>query len=155
MHANADLLQRLFSSLNEHNHQSMSFCYHPDAGFRDIAFDLQGRKQIHAMWHMICEGDIRAEFEVVHAEEASGHVKLIDDYTFSATGRRVHNAIDSQFRFRDGLIVEHHDFCDARVWAAMALGGVSGFLAGRFHFLRSYKAREMLQAFNANHPEDI
>jgi hypothetical protein len=61
MHANVVLLQKLFTSLNEHNHQAMADCYHAEAAFRDIAFDLRSKEQIHAMWQMICEG--RAIFE--------------------------------------------------------------------------------------------
>jgi ketosteroid isomerase-like protein len=153
MHSNADLLKRLYSSLDRHDHQAMAKCYHPDARFRDIAFDLRGRKQIHAMWHMISRTDIAATFDVVHADGSAGRVNLRDNYTFSDTGRRVHNVIDSHFRFRDGLIVDHQDFCDARVWAAMALGGASGFLAGRLRILRASKAKAMLRAFIAEHPE--
>jgi ketosteroid isomerase-like protein len=151
-HANADLLQRLFTSLNQHDHQAMADCYHADATFSDIAFDLRGSKPIHAMWHMICETDIRASFHLLEVDDRVGHVNLIDDYTFSSTGRAVYNVIDSHFRLRDGLIIEHQDSCDARIWAAMALGGVSGFLAGRLRFLRSFKARRLLQEFIENHP---
>src|SRR3954462_407066 len=124
MHPNAALLDRLFTALDRHDHATMTACYHLDATFRDIAFDLHGRKEIHAMWHMICEGDIRATFDVVHADDNTAEVNLIDDYTFSSTGRKVHNVIQSRFQFQDGVIIEHHDFCDPRAWAAMALGGV-------------------------------
>ena len=153
MHANGVLLQHLFSGLNQHDARAMADCYHPEASFRDIAFDLHGRRQIQAMWEMVCNGDIRATFDIVHADDETGQVNLIDDYTFSSTGRRVHNVIDSRFRFRDGLILRHEDSCDSQAWAAMALGGLSGFLAGRFHFLRSSKARKKLRDFVAQRPE--
>ena len=145
MNCNAELLHRIFSNLNRHDHQEMANCYHPHAAFHDIAFDLRGKNQIHSMWRMICAGDIRATFEVVQASEQEGLVRLVDEYTFSETGRRVCNPVESRFRFRDGLIVEQRDSCDARAWATMALGGLSGFLAGRFRFLRSWKARSMLR----------
>jgi ketosteroid isomerase-like protein len=141
MHANAILLQRLFTSLNRHDYQAMADCYHPDATFQDIAFDLKGKNQIRAMWQMICSGDIKTTFEVVQADDRDGLVKLIDEYTFTETGRRVRNPIESAFHFRDGLIVEHRDSCDPKSWAAAALGGVAGFLAGRLRFLRASKAR--------------
>ncbi len=158
MHTNAVLLQRLFSSLNHHNHEAMAACYHSKASFIDIAFDLRGKQQIHAMWHMICQpddhpSDIRAMFHVIHADDRSGWVNLIDEYTFRETGRRVTNVIDSHFSLEDGFIVKQHDFCDPQAWAAMALGGIPGFLATRLHSLRSRKARQMLYKFVDNHPE--
>jgi ketosteroid isomerase-like protein len=153
MHPNARLLQRLFTALNEHDHKQMAKCYHPMATFHDIAFDLKGKKQIHAMWHMICSGDIRATFEVVRADDREGVVRVVDEYTFSDTKRPVRNSIESLFHFRDGLIADQGDSCDPRSWAAMALGGARGFLAGRFRFLRSRTAKQKLATFIHNHPE--
>lgn len=157
MHATAILLQRLFS-LNQHDHKAMAGCHHLNAKFTDIAFDLRSKKQIHAMWHMICrpeghEGDIAAMFHVVHADDRRGWVNLVDDYTFSSTGRKIINVIDSHFCFENGLIIEQRDFCDPHAWAAMALGGVGGFLASRSHFLRSFKARQRLHKFVEEHSE--
>ena len=158
MHPNAVLLQRLFSSLNQHDHKTMAACYHSQATFTDIAFDLRGRQQIHAMWHMICQpgdhtSDIQAMFNVIHADDQRGWVNLVDDYTFSPTGRKVTNVIDSHFCFEDGLVAKQHDFCDPRAWASMAVGSLSGLLAGQFHFLRSFKARQMLDKFVESHSE--
>jgi ketosteroid isomerase-like protein len=147
MHTNEKLLHQLYDSLNRHDYQAMANCYHPAATFHDIAFHLNGKDQIRAMWQMICTGDIRSTFEVVRADDTAGVVKLIDEYTFTDTGRRVRNPIVSRFRFRDGLIIDHRDSCDARAWAAAAVGGIGGFLAGRFRFLRARKAWSKLQPF--------
>jgi limonene-1,2-epoxide hydrolase len=158
MDSNICLLQRLFTSLNEHDPLGMSECYHPKAAFSDIAFDLHGREEIGAMWRMICVGDITAAFDIIRVDGNAAQVRLVDDYTFvktpgsSSKGRRVHNIIDSHFRFEQGMIIEHRDYCDPRIWAAMALGGITGFLAGRIHYLRSYSARRMLQRFNESRP---
>jgi hypothetical protein len=148
-HANATLLRQLYSSLNLHQPRVMSECYHEQATFHDIAFDLEGREEISAMWQMICRGDIRATFEVLSADANAGVVRLVDEYTFTDTGRRVRNEIESRFRFRDGLIIEHCDSCDPKAWADAALGGVTGFFAGRFRFLRAWKARGKLRRFRA------
>ena len=147
MHDNARLLHQLYESLNSHDYKSMAECYHPAATFRDIAFDLRGKEQIAALWRMICSGDIRTRFEVVRADEAAGAAKVVDEYTFTDTRRRVRNEIVSRFRFRDGLIVEHLDSCDARAWAGQALGGLAGFVAGRVRFVRARKARAKLRKF--------
>lgn len=159
MHPNLALLNRLFTALDRHDHAAMAACYHPNATFHDIAFDLRGRDEIHRMWEMICAGDIHARFEVLHVDDRSGHVDLVDTYTFGRStnppkpGRPVRNVIDAKFRFQDGLIIEHRDACDAREWASQAIGGPAGFLAGRLRFLRSRKARQKLDAFARSHSQ--
>jgi ketosteroid isomerase-like protein len=159
MHDNRELVNRLYTALDAHDHQAMAECYAPDAHFRDIAFDLAGRERIHAMWRMICSGDIRASFTIIQADERAGRVALVDSYTFGASrdparpGRRVRNEIISRFTFGDGLIISHEDECDARAWATAALGsGVAGFLAGHIRWIRSCKARQKLAAFEKRHP---
>jgi hypothetical protein len=155
MHANGALLQRLFTALDDHDHPTMADCYHPAATFRDIAFDLSGQREIHAMWHMICENtDIRATFEVLHADDLEGRVALVDHYTFTDTALKVRNVIDSRFRFTNGVIVQHQDHCDPRAWAGMAFhGGVRAFLAGNFRIVRSLAARRKLTEFHHAHPK--
>lgn len=155
MHTNGVLLQRLFTALNQHDHTTMASCYHPEATFRDIAFDLTNSKSIQDMWNMICKcSDIEATFEIIDVDYLDGRVKLVADYTYKDTRRRVHNVIDSRFRFQDGLIIEHRDSCDACVWAAMAFGcGLRGFVAARSRMARSWVANKKLKKFIQSHYE--
>jgi hypothetical protein len=153
MHHNAQLLEKLFTSLDKHDHPAMADCYYSGATFKDIAFHLRNKKQIHAMWHMICEGDIRATAKVIHADDQAGQVELVGVYTFRETGNKVRNEIISHFKFRNGLIVEHDDSCDARKWADQAFKGPKGFLVGRSRSLRSLAARNKLTAFIEKHAE--
>ena len=87
MHPHATLLEKLYTSSDGKDHQGMASCYHPEASFDDIAFNLRGKKQIHAMWHMVAETDLRASFKVLQADGQTGTVDLIDDYTFRDTGQ--------------------------------------------------------------------
>lgn len=153
MLAHEELLTRLFQYLNNHDVEGMAACYHEDARFRDIAFTLEGRRQIHAMWDMICsvndegvESDIVVTVEELNANDSSGHAVIVDDYTFRDTKRKVLNRIESRFQFRDGLIYRHDDACDAVCWARQAFGGVSGFVAGHVGFVRRSKAMSKLKA---------
>ena len=152
MHPHETLLRSLFSALGRRDAQAMADCYHPDATFQDIAFDLRGKKDISDMWRMICSGDIRATVETVRADDREGYVKVVDEYTFTDTGRRVRNVIESRFRFADHLIIEQRDTCDPHAWAAMAIGGFGGFVAGRVGLLRQRKAQRKLNAFVKTHP---
>lgn len=153
MHPHGALIETLYTCLDRKDHRGMADCYHPDATFEDIAFSLSGRKRIQAMWHLIAETDLRATFRVLHADDATAVAELVDEYTFRATGRRVRNEIRSNFRFRDGHIIEHRDTCDALRWGVQALGPVKGVLSWILPFTRRAKARKTLDAFLANHPE--
>lgn len=154
MHPNHAFLNRLFTALDRHDHAAVATCYAPDAHFRDIAFDLRGREQIHGMWRMICSGDIKLTFQILHADDQDGSARLVETYTFGASsdsvrpGRRVRNEISSRFAFADGLIARQDDDCDPRQWARQALGnGINGFLAGRVRLLRSRVAKSKLDKF--------
>jgi ketosteroid isomerase-like protein len=147
-HANALLLRRLFTALQDRNHDTMAECYAPSARFHDIAFDLHDRREIHAMWRMICATTaVTVTIEGIEADERGGVARVVDRYTFSDTGNPVVNKIESRFRFQDGRILEHHDDCDARSWARQAIGGPAGWLAGRFRPLRAWKAGRKLRPY--------
>lgn len=153
MDPNSSLIHRLYTCLQAKDHQGMASCYHPQATFQDIAFDLKGRNRIHAMWHMISETDLKATFDVLQADERRGTANLIDDYTFRETGRRVHNVIRSEFQFQDGLILHHRDSCSALKWGVQALGPILGVVTWIIPPLRRSKATRKLENFIKEHPE--
>ena len=143
----AKLVEQLYSSLNRHDYRAMANCYHEAAGFRDIAFDLKGRDQISAMWQMICSGEYPLDIEIVRADEASAVANLVDEYTFTDTGRRVRNPIEPDSGSRTGSSSTTRTPAIPGVWAAAAVGGIGGFLAGRLRFVRAWKARAKLRRF--------
>lgn len=49
MDAHKQLIEQLLSAYKSLDHNAMAECYHDSARFSDIAFRLNGRKQIHAM----------------------------------------------------------------------------------------------------------
>jgi hypothetical protein len=129
----------------------MAACYAPDATFSDPVFqDLEG-DEVTAMWRMLCERgtDLEIAHGEVEAEGDRGSAHWDAEYTFSATGRWVHNSIDARFRFRHGLIEEHVDRFDLWSWARQALGPV-GLLLGWTPALQRRiraQANENLRAF--------
>jgi hypothetical protein len=68
-------------------------------------------------------------------------------YTFSDTRRLVRNEIQSRFTFQDGRISTQQDDCDPKKWAAMAIGGIKGFVAGRSENRRRKTAQEKLDRY--------
>ena len=150
---NEALIDRFYSAFARRDHETMAACYAQDATFTDPVFqDLRG-EEVRAMWRMLCERgiDLRLEHSEVRADEDRGSAHWAADYTFSGTGRPVHNEIDAGFRFADGLIVEHVDSFDLWRWARQALGPI-GLVAGWAPPLQNRiraQARENLRAFMA------
>jgi hypothetical protein len=138
MHPNGQLLQGFYQAFARRDHATMAACYHAEANFTDEVFDLHGA-EIGAMWRMLClrGKDLRVEFGSVQADAAQGSAHWEAWYSFSATGRQVHNVIEARFEFRDGLILRHVDRFDFYRWSRQALGmpglllGWSGMLRGK------------------------
>lgn len=122
--ANDALIVRLYGALGRGDGEEMAACYHQDARFSDPAFGELRGAEVGRMWRMLTEQATALEVELVEheADESAGSARWIARYPFSDTGRRVVNDVRADFRFRDGLIVEHDDRFDLRRWAAQALG---------------------------------
>jgi hypothetical protein len=160
-HPNALLIEQLFAALNRHDAAAMAKCYCDDGViFEDIAFHIENKLRLDAMWRMICEGEsgIQVTVKTIVADERHGEARIIDTYQFGKAtkkgkpGRPVVNEITSRFWFRGGLIERQVDWCDSRAWARQAIGGVLGWVAGRSHWLRARSADRKLDAFLLEHP---
>ena len=109
----------------------MQDCYHDDIIFNDPVFSNLKGKEAKAMWHMLVNSgkDLTLLFTAVKADERIGSCSWEAFYTFSRTGRKVHNVIEAKFEFKDGKIFRHTDSFDLWKWTRMALG-ISGMLLG-------------------------
>ena len=132
-------IETLYAAFARLDSDAMAACYAENARFDDEAFSLYGRREIGAMWRMLCEA-VKAKgrdvwkLEVSAITDSSAHWEPY--YRFSATGRMVHNIIDAQFEFDGaGLIVRHKDSFDFWRWSRQALGA-PGLLLGWTPFLR-------------------
>ena len=134
--SNRTLIERFYRAFATRDAATMATCYRSDATFRDPAFTLAGR-DIGRMWTMLCArgADLRIEFANVTAQADRGGADWQAWYTFSGTGRPVHNIIHADFRFADGLIAEHVDTFDFWRWSRQALGA-PGWLLGWSPFLQ-------------------
>jgi ketosteroid isomerase-like protein len=131
MNDNDATIRRFYEAFQKRDAAAMVACYAPDVHFSDPVFpDLRG-PQAGMMWKMLCERgkDLRLEFRDVRADETMGSAHWEAWYTFSATGRKVHNVIDASFEFRDGRIARHVDRFDLYRWSRQALGP-AGLLLG-------------------------
>jgi ketosteroid isomerase-like protein len=136
VHANARLIDGFYQAFARRDAAAMAACYAPDARFADPVFTLAGA-EIGAMWDMLCARgkDLQLDWRDVRADDTSGSAHWVPRYTFSGTGRMVHNIIDSSFTLRDGRIVAHQDRFDLWRWSRMALG-TKGVLLGWTPFVQ-------------------
>jgi len=102
MHSNAELIEKFYRAFQKRDAAAMASCYHAQVQFSDPVFtDLKGA-HAGAMWRMLAERgtDLRIEFRNVRADERTGTAHWEAWYTFSGTGRKVHNIIDASFEFK-------------------------------------------------------
>ena len=123
VHPNAKLIESLYAAFRARDAKAMAACYHPDATFRDPVFEVSG-PEVAQMWSMLCDRgrDLELEWRDVRADDREGVAHWEPRYTFSVTGRPVHNRIDARFTFRDGRIAQHVDSFSLWRWSRMALG---------------------------------
>ncbi len=131
MHPNEQLLRDFYAAFARRDPDAMAAMYAADATFHDPVFqDLSGAR-IGAMWRMLAgrAADLRVESSAFTASDTTGSAHWGAWYTFSATGRPVHNVIDAEFAFAGGRITRHVDRFDLYRWSRQALGA-RGVLLG-------------------------
>ena len=153
MHPNAELVLRFYQAFNRRDAAAMGACYTRDVQFEDPAFGVLHGDEVPGMWRMLCERalDLQVTVTDIEANDDHGSARWEALYTFTQTGRRVHNVIEAEFAFRQGRISAHHDRFDFWRWSRQALGA-PGLLLGWSGFLRDKvrtQARANLQRYLA------
>ncbi|MEZ4904455.1 MAG: nuclear transport factor 2 family protein [Spirosomataceae bacterium] len=135
MHENKALIERFYTAFQQKDARTMQECYHPEVRFSDPAFPKLKGAEAGLMWEMLLSRskDLSITFGNVQADETRGSCDWEATYTFTSTGRLVHNVIHAEFLFRDGLIARHDDTFSFYQWASQALG-IMGKLMGWSRF---------------------
>ena len=138
MSQHIELVKQFYTAFQHKDAATMASLYHPDASFQDEVFTLKG-EDIGHMWTMLCARgkDMTMTFRDVTSSapnQVTCHWEPI--YTFSGTGRKVHNRIDTVMEFKDGKIWKQRDTFNFWSWASQALG-LPGMLLGWTPFLKA------------------
>ena len=146
-----EIIIKFYKDFQGLNFRGMQEAYHPDAEFSDPAFGTLSSKEVKAMWEMLLNRstDLKISFSKVQSSGDGGKCHWEAWYTFSKTGRLVHNIIDAVFEFKDGMIYRHHDSFDFWRWSRQALG-TNGLVLGWTPWLQNKvrnSARKSLMAF--------
>ena len=151
---NESVALHFWRSLEARDADEMAACYAGDASFEDEVFRLSGA-ECGLMWRMLFQGaaDLRVRTHPLKVgDNGVAHGTWEAWYTFSATGRRVHNRIQTRLVLRDGKIVDHHDRFPFWRWSRQALGA-KGWLLGWTPLVRMAvrrQARKRLDKWMAN-----
>ncbi|KAA3618463.1 MAG: nuclear transport factor 2 family protein [Calditrichaeota bacterium] len=159
MNIHEQLINTFYTAFTKGDYKTMQKCYHQDAQFSDPVFQGLDSKEVKAMWHMLCENgkDLQVTFGNIGIFDTSAKVTWKAVYSFGKNRRIVHNVIDAQFYFKDGLIIQHIDSFNLWKWSKMALG-LPAFLLGWTGFMQEkvrQTAKKQLAQFTKKHPEYI
>lgn len=134
------VIEIFYTALNNCDGETMVSCYHDEIIFEDPAFGALKGERAKAMWLMLCESQrgkgFKVKFSDIKTNDNNGSAHWEAFYTFSKTGRKVHNIIDATFEFKDGLIIKHSDEFDLHKWAKQAMG-IKGIFFGGLQFFKN------------------
>ena len=133
-------IEKFYTAFKNLDADAMCECYSEDVEFSDPAFGKLKGERAKNMWKMLVESqkgkDFKIEFDQVEHNGDKASAKWEAKYTFSQTGRKIHNKISAQFELKNDKIVVHKDNFDLHSWATQALG-IKGWLLGWTGFFRS------------------
>jgi len=134
------LIKTFYKAFNSLDAETMVSCYHNDIIFEDSAFGVLHGERAKNMWRMLCQNQKGKKFRVeasdIICNDGHGTAHWEAYYTFSKTGRKVHNIIEAEFKFKDGKIIQHKDQFNLHNWAKQAMG-FKGLLLGGTNFFKN------------------
>lgn len=140
-----ELIDKFYTAFANLDAEAMASCYHADIVFYDPGFgELKGTRASN-MWRMLCGNQKGKGLKVTHsnvmADTTKGSANWEAHYTFSKTGRKVHNIISAEFEFKDGLIIKHTDTFNLHRWSSQALGFQGKLLGWTGFFKKKLQAQ--------------
>jgi len=128
-----EVITEFYKAFQQLDAEKMVSFYHEEVVFEDPGFGRLEGERAKNMWRMLCNN--AKEFTLEFSEITDNSAHWEPKYTFSQSGRRVHNIIDASFEFQDGKIIKHTDVFNLHHWSKQAIG-VKGWLLGGTSFFR-------------------
>ena len=146
----ATVVNRFYDAFARRDAMGMAACYHQSSTFEDPAFGPLDREAACAMWAMLLarSADMVVTHQVLSETGSVVTAHWEAHYTFTRTGRPVHNRIDATFTLEEGLILTHRDRFSFWTWARQAFG-LPGLLLGWAPWFQGRVRAEALQALGA------
>ncbi|WP_299229365.1 nuclear transport factor 2 family protein [uncultured Psychroserpens sp.] len=135
-----NVIETFYEAFNNLDAETMVSCYHDDIIFEDPAFGTLHGERAKNMWRMLCESqkgkDFKIEYSNITISATEGSASWEAFYTFSKTGRKVHNSIEAHFELKNDKIIRHVDKFNLHKWSKQALG-LKGFVLGKTIYFRN------------------
>lgn len=134
-----DQIEHFYGAFNNLDAETMVALYHEDIVFEDPAFGVLTGDRAKNMWRMLCASQKDSTFNVnvsqIKTDKNTASATWEAFYIFSKTGRKIHNTIQAEFKFKDGKIISHKDSFDLYKWSRQAFG-IKGLLMGWTTFFK-------------------
>lgn len=153
-----EIVNNFYAAFEQKDSVTMNSFLAENVKFEDPAFGKLEGEDVKYMWQFLTENakDFSVTFSV--DEEKGNKVKAnwIAQYTFSATGNKVINHVNSNFELKNGKIIKHKDDFDLKKWVKQSLGSAAGIFGASFmmknaiqkqsrNYLMKYKAKNALK----------
>ena len=133
------LIKKFYTSFSDGNSKEMVECYHENIVFQDPVFGtLKGERAIK-MWEMLLskkKDDTKISFDNIQTSVKNGKANWVAEYVYGQNNRKVINRVSTDFKFKEGKIIEHIDTFDLWKWTRQAMG-ILGYLIGWTPFMKS------------------
>jgi ketosteroid isomerase-like protein len=126
-----EIAKQFYEAFITKDGEKMASLYAKNATFSDEVFTGLVGPEVGAMWRMLCtrSKDLTITYEILNSLETTAQARWHATYTFSKTGRRVHNVVTSTMSISNGKIVDHRDHFSFWKWSSQAFGPL-GVLLG-------------------------
>jgi limonene-1,2-epoxide hydrolase len=132
-----NIIEEFYEAFSNLDAENMVKHYHPDVVFWDPAFGELRAERAKNMWRMLCHSQkgkgFKVKYQVIDFNTEKANAQWEAFYTFSPTGRKVHNKISASFEIENGLIIRHKDEFNLYKWSKQALG-IKGYILGHTSF---------------------
>jgi ketosteroid isomerase-like protein len=144
---NQQTVQKFYEAFKKADAETMAACYADHASFSDPVFPQLTSHEVRGMWRMLCgrSRDLKLDYQLQKIDDQHFKVTWNASYTFSKTGRMVHNRIEAHLELDQGRIIRHQDNFDFWRWSRQAFG-VPGWLLGWSPILRNAVRKEAAKA---------
>lgn len=125
------IIEKFYDAFARKDYAEMQTFYRDDSTFSDPVFTHLASAEVKAMWQMLLTAgrDLSVTYRDVQQDGSIQRCEWHAHYTFSRTGKRVHNIIRTEMEIREGKIFRHQDDFDFWRWSRQALG-ITGLLMG-------------------------